>query len=88
MHGLPGYWQCGRFPGSLCVFRTADGPCPKASIPDGQIECGLFADSIKDLDCVSIGPEMADVHTPWEHFSISSVQRTYALLREVLRESK
>lgn len=52
------------------------------------IECGLFADSIVGLDCVSIGPDMADVHTPREHLSIPSVQRTYELLREVLKESK
>lgn len=51
------------------------------------IECGLFADGIKNLDCVSIGPEMADVHTPREHVSISSMQRTYQLLREILKES-
>lgn len=51
------------------------------------IECGLFADGIKNLDCVSIGPEMADVHTPREHVSISSIQRTYQLLREILKES-
>ena len=47
-----------------------------------------FADSIPDLDCVSIGPEMADVHTPREHLSISSVQRTYELLKEVLKNSR
>ena len=52
------------------------------------IECGLFADSIPDLDCVSIGPEMADVHTPREHLSISSSARTYQLLCEVLKQSK
>ncbi len=52
------------------------------------IECGLFADSIENLDCVSIGPQMADVHTPNEHFSISSAKRTYELLCEVLKESK
>ena len=52
------------------------------------IECGLFADSIDNLDCVSIGPEMADVHTPNEHFSISSAKRTYELLCAVLKESR
>ena len=45
------------------------------------IECGLFADSIPELDCVSIGPDMADVHTPREHLSIASAARTYELLK-------
>ena len=52
------------------------------------IECGLFADSIPHLDCVSIGPDMGDVHTPREHLSIASSQRTYELLKLVLAESK
>ena len=52
------------------------------------IECGLFADSIPHLDCVSIGPTMADVHTPREHLSISSSERTFRLLKEVLAQSK
>lgn len=52
------------------------------------IECGLFSDSIPNLDCVSIGPDMGDVHTPREHLSIASSQRTYELLKSVLAESK
>ena len=51
------------------------------------IECGLFADSIPELDCVSIGPEMGDVHTPREHLSVSSAARTYELLKAVLGKS-
>ena len=52
------------------------------------LECGLFADSIPGLDCVAIGPDMHDVHTPRERLSISSTRRTYELLRLVLAESK
>ena len=52
------------------------------------IECGLFSDSIPNLDCVSIGPDMGDVHTPREHLSIASSRRTYELLKLVLAESK
>ena len=50
------------------------------------IECGLFADSVEGMDCVSIGPDMFDVHTPKERFSIPSVKRTYELLLAVLAE--
>lgn len=72
----------------LRVYSRLFGKEARVDAVHAGIECGLFADSIEDLDCVSIGPEMADVHTPREHFSISSVQRTYELLREVLKESK
>ena len=52
------------------------------------IECGLFADSIPELDCVSIGPDLLEIHTPRERMSIPSVQRVWAFLLEVLRRSR
>lgn len=52
------------------------------------VECGLFKEKISDLDMISIGPNMAEVHTPNEHLSISSVKRTYEYLLEVLKRFK
>ena len=72
----------------LRAYRTLFGKEAAVDAVHAGIECGLFADSIPDLDCVSIGPDMADVHTPREHLSISSTARTYALLRGVLARSK
>ncbi|MBE5709812.1 MAG: M20/M25/M40 family metallo-hydrolase, partial [Oscillibacter sp.] len=72
----------------LAAYKDLFGKEATVDAVHAGIECGLFADSISDLDCVSIGPEMADVHTPREHLSISSTARTYALLREVLARSK
>lgn len=51
-------------------------------------ECGLFADAIPNIDCVSIGPSMWEVHTPNEHLKISSVGKTYNVLKEALKLSK
>ena len=52
------------------------------------MECGIFAASIPDLDCVSIGPTMGEVHTPGEYLSIASVDRTYQVLRYVLENAR
>ncbi|CUQ56336.1 aminoacyl-histidine dipeptidase [Clostridium paraputrificum] len=35
-----------------------------------------------------IGPDIIDIHTPNEHISISSVERCYEYLLEVLKEIK
>lgn len=72
----------------LNSYKKLFGKEAKVDAVHAGIECGLFADSIENLDCVSIGPEMAEVHTPKEHFSISSVKRTYELLCDVLKESR
>jgi len=52
------------------------------------LECGLLKEKVGDIDMVSIGPNLYDVHTPMEHMSIGSVERVYAFLVEVLKEIK
>ena len=48
------------------------------------LECGIFYDKIKGLDCVSMGPNILDIHTPDERLSVSSVERVCALLSRTL----
>lgn len=48
------------------------------------LECGILASKIEGLDCVSIGPDMADVHTAEESLDIASVQRTWEYLLHIL----
>ena len=48
------------------------------------LECGLFSDRIPGLECVSLGPNMQDIHTTRERLSVSSVRRTYEFVCEIL----
>lgn len=52
------------------------------------LECGIFSEKLKDLDCVSLGADVFDVHTPKERLSISSTKRTYEYLWEILKKAK
>lgn len=52
------------------------------------VECGLLSGKIKNLDAVSIGPDMQDIHTPDERLSISSAKRTYEYVLQVLADRK
>lgn len=70
------------------VFERIYGHKPKIEAIHAGLECGLFAGKIPDLDCISIGPDMAGVHTPDERLSISSTERTFNLLVEILKASK
>ena len=49
------------------------------------LECGLFMEKLPGLDCVSIGPQMHDIHTSRERLEIGSTQRTWDFLRAVLK---
>lgn len=52
------------------------------------LECGFLKEKVGDIDMISIGPNLFDVHTPYERLSISSTERVYSFLCEVLRKLK
>ena len=59
---------------------------PKVEAIHAGLECGLFGGKIADLDAVSCGPNMRDVHSPQERLSISSTARMWDYLCEVLKK--
>lgn len=50
------------------------------------LECGLISKKMPELDIVSIGPDMYDVHTIDERVSISSTINVYKYLEKVIEE--
>ena len=49
------------------------------------LECGLLSEKLPGLDCVSIGPDMQDIHTSREKLDIASTARTWEFLLAVLK---
>lgn len=49
------------------------------------LECGVLADKLPGLDCVSFGPDIKDIHTTRERLSRSSAERTWNFLLAVLK---
>jgi len=70
------------------VYKAQTGKDPVIEAIHAGLECGVFAGKLPGLDCVSLGPNLLDIHTPQERMEIASVQRTWKLLLEVLRRSK
>lgn len=68
--------------------RSVFGAEPQVSAIHAGLECGFFCGKAPELDCVSIGPDILDIHSPQERLSISSTQRVYDLLLQVLERSK
>lgn len=67
------------------VFESIYGESPKISMIHAGLECGILADRMGEMDMVSIGPNLYDVHTPKERMDIASVQRTWVYLTEILK---
>lgn len=72
----------------LCtkVYQEQYGEKPVVDVIHAGLECGILSSKIEGLDCISIGPNMQDVHTPDEKISISSIQRVWKFLKAVLAE--
>lgn len=66
------------------VYNEMYGEDPVVNVIHAGLECGLFYQRIADLDAVSIGPDMNDIHTYNESLSISSVERVWNYLLNVL----
>ena len=66
------------------VFKEQYGKEPKVEAIHAGLECGMFAGKIPGLDCVSIGPDLSQIHTVRESMNIPSVQRVYEFVLKVL----
>ncbi len=49
------------------------------------LECGLFGEKIKNLDAISMGPQMHDAHTSRERLEIESTRKMWEFLLAVLK---
>jgi len=67
------------------VYKKLYGKNPEIIAIHAGVECGLFKEKFGEIDMISFGPNLYDVHTPDEHMSISSVKNTWDYLLEVLK---
>lgn len=70
------------------IFTEQYGREPVIQALHAGVECGLFAGKIPDLDCVSFGPDMKDIHTTNESMDVESVKRTWEYTLEILKRLK
>jgi dipeptidase D len=66
------------------VYEKLYGIAPRLEAIHAGLECGILAGKIAELDCVSIGPDLYNVHTTHENMDIVSVRRTWEFITAVL----
>lgn len=70
------------------VYQDMYGQKPNVVAIHAGLECGLFYKKIDGLDCVSLGPNMKDIHTSEEVLDIASTERVWNYLVKVLEYLK
>lgn len=90
MHGAYPAWQYRKDSplrdAAVRAYEARFGTTPKIEGIHAGLECGLFCGKIPDLDCISLGPDILDIHSPKERLSVSSAARTYALVWDILKQ--
>ncbi|MGH4139550.1 aminoacyl-histidine dipeptidase [Clostridium sp.] len=71
------------------TYNDTFGKMPEIAAIHAGLECALFSEKFEgELDQISFGPNVYDVHTPKEHLSISSTDRMFTYLVAILKEIK
>lgn len=71
---------------AVLVYEKLYGRKPELQAIHAGLECGILASKIAGLDCISIGPDMSDVHTTEESLSVESTDRVWEYLLAILAE--
>lgn len=70
------------------IYRELFDAEPVVTAIHAGLECGILAEKLPGLDCVSIGPDITDIHSPAERLHIESFRRTWEFVKEILKESR
>ncbi len=70
----------------LDSYREVSGREGRVTAIHAGLECGLVKSKIPEIDIISIGPNIYDIHTPNEHMEIESFVRFNDLLRVMINK--
>ena len=66
------------------VFTEQYGKAPVIQTIHAGLECGILAAKAPSMQCLSIGPDLFDIHTPRERLSLASAARVWEFLMRLL----
>lgn len=73
---------------AVMVWKARFGKAPQVSAVHGGLECGVLKAKYPNVQMLSFGPDLHEVHTPREHADLASLERVYGFLKELLKALK
>ena len=70
------------------AFEEVFGVRPEVTTIHAGLECGLLSGKKPELDCISFGPNMKDVHSFNERLEIASAEKIWNVLKIILKRCK
>ncbi|MGI5978023.1 MAG: beta-Ala-His dipeptidase [Oscillospiraceae bacterium] len=71
---------------AMQTYEELFGKKAEAHAIHAGLECGYFDVNIPDIDIISFGPNMEDIHTPKERIEIASIERMWDFLLALLKK--
>jgi dipeptidase D len=70
---------------TAAIYKEFTGKDAELNAIHAGLECGILGAKIPGLDMISFGPNAYDIHTPDERLSVSSTERIWKFLIELLK---
>lgn len=70
----------------ISLYEEMYGEKPQLTAIHAGLECGILAGKLENLDCISFGPDIRNIHTTEESLSISSTERVWNYLVRLLEK--
>jgi len=69
----------------VSIYENQNGEKPNVAACHAGLECGILGTNYPDMDMISFGPTIHGAHSPDERASISSAQKYWKFVLEILK---
>ncbi len=68
----------------VSAFETIFGRKPEITVIHAGLECGFISRALPDMDIISCGPILLDLHSPDERLNKASFERFFTVIKKVI----
>lgn len=72
----------------IAAYRDVTGKDAVIDVIHAGLECGVIASKLPDMDMISIGPDMKDIHSPDEALDLASVEVFWQTVERLIERLK
>ena len=69
----------------LAAYKALFGKTPEVSVIHAGLECGIIRSRLPEMDMISVGPNMRNIHSPDEALKLDSFERFVTVILELMR---
>ena len=70
----------------LSSYKSLFGKDLTVGVIHAGLECGILSEKLGDIDIISVGPNMFDIHSPREHLELASCENVWKTLLAVVKQ--